>query len=113
MLHGTKAGMTRMSPMMYQAYQNTMDFMAPMRSGALSAKAAIMLLPDGISDKVFGRLAAAFELISRTSLTYARPDYDIQPVVVGNGKFPITEEVAFATPFGSLLHFKKEGAPGQ
>ena len=102
-----------MSPMMYQAYQNTMDFMAPLRSGALSAKAAIKLLPDGLSDKVFGRLAAAFELISRTSLTYARPDYDIKPVIVGNGKFPITEEVAYATPFGSLLHFKKEGAPEQ
>ena len=102
-----------MSPMMYQAYQNTMDFLAPMRSGALSAKAAIKLLPDGLSDKVFGRLAAAFELISRTSLTYARPDYDIKPVIVGNGKYSITEDVAYATPFGSLLHFKKEGAPDQ
>ena len=102
-----------MSPMMYQAYQNTMDFMAPWRSGALTAKSAIKLLPEGLSDKVFGRLAAAFELISRTSPTYARHDYDIKPVIVGNGKFPITAEDAFATPVGCVPHFKKQTAPGQ
>ncbi len=102
-----------MSPMMYQAYQNTMDMMHPWRSSAASALGSIRLLPEGLSDKVFGRLAAALELISRTSLTYARPDYDIQPVPVGNGKYDVIEEVAFASPFGSLLHFKKDGAPDQ
>ena len=98
---------------MYQAYQNAMDFTSPIRIGAAAAMKALKLFPEGISDKVFGRLGAAFELISRTSLTYHRPDYDIKPVMVGNAKYPVTEEVAFATPFGSLLHFKKEGAPIQ
>jgi len=31
------------------------------------------LVPQGVSDKLFGQLAAALELISRTSLTYTRP----------------------------------------
>ncbi len=102
-----------MSAMMYQAYQNTVDITAPWRDSAAKANAALRQLPDGLSDMVFARLAAAFELISRSSLTYRRPDYAIKPVPVGNGEYPVTEEVAFATPFGSLLHFKKEGAPAQ
>ncbi|HEY0236605.1 MAG TPA: polyhydroxyalkanoate depolymerase, partial [Afipia sp.] len=102
-----------MSTMMYQAYQNTVDFTAPWRRGAAAANAAIRMLPQGLPDKAFGRLGAALELISRSSLTYDRPDYALKPVMVGNSEVPITEEVAFSTPFGSLLHFKKEGVEDQ
>jgi poly(3-hydroxybutyrate) depolymerase len=34
-------------------------------------------------------------------------------VLVGNQELEVTEEVAYATPFGSLLHFKKENSPEQ
>ncbi len=34
-------------------------------------------------------------------------------MLVGNQELEVTEEVTFATPFGSLLHFKKENAPEQ
>ncbi len=103
----------RMMSMMYQAYQNHMDLTAPWRTGAASALKYLNLVPQGVSDKLFGRLAAALELISRTSLTYARPAYGIDRVMVGNQELEVTEEVAFATPFGSLLHFKKENSPEQ
>ena len=33
--------------------------------------------------------------------------------MVGNQELEVTEEVTYATPFGSLLHFKKENAPEQ
>ena len=99
--------------MMYQAYQNHMDLTAPWRSGAASALRYLDLVPQGVSDKLFGRLAAALELISRTSLTYSRPAYGIDSVMVGNQELEVTEEVVFATPFGSLLHFKKENSPEQ
>jgi poly(3-hydroxybutyrate) depolymerase len=46
-------------------------------------------------------------------LTYARPAYGIDRIQVGNRELKVTEEVAYATPFGSLLHFKKEDAPEQ
>ena len=62
-----------MMSMMYQAYQNHMDLTAPWRTGAASALRYLNLVPQGISDRLFGRLAAALELISRSSLTYARP----------------------------------------
>src|SRR5881275_2146450 len=97
-----------MMSMMYQAYQNHMDLTAPWRTGAAAALKYLNLVPQGISDRLFGRLAAALELISRTSLTYARPAYGIDRALVGNRQFVVTEQVVFATPFGSLLHFRKE-----
>ena len=102
-----------MTSMMYQAYQNHMDLTAPWRTGAASALKYLNFVPQGTSDKLFGRLAAALELISRTSLTYTRPAYDIGKVMVGNQELEVTEEVVFATPFGSLLHFKKENSSSQ
>jgi polyhydroxyalkanoate depolymerase len=102
-----------MMSMMYQAYQNHMDLTAPWRTGAASALKYLNLVPQGVSDKLFGRLAAALELISRTSLTYTRPPYGIDKVMVGNQELEVTEEVVYATPFGSLLHFKKENSPEQ
>src|ERR1700742_5358911 len=102
-----------MMSMMYQAYQNHMDLTAPWRTGAASALRYLNMVPQGISDKVFTRLAAALELISRSSLTYTRPAYRIDRVLVGNRELGVTEEVAYATPFGSLLHFKKDNPPEQ
>ncbi|MGY4467718.1 poly(3-hydroxybutyrate) depolymerase [Bradyrhizobium sp. LB9.1b] len=102
-----------MMSMYYQAFQNHMDLTAPWRSGASSALQFLNLVPQGLSDQVVGRLSAALELISRSTLTYHRPAYGIDSVMVGNREVGITEEVAYATPFGSLLHFKKDGAPEQ
>src|SRR5882757_2770592 len=62
-----KTGKKCMMSMMYQAYQNHMDLTAPWRTGAASALKYLNLVPQGVSDRLFGRLAAALELISRTS----------------------------------------------
>jgi poly(3-hydroxybutyrate) depolymerase len=102
-----------MMSMLYQAYQNHMDLTEPWRSGAASTLKYLNLVPQGTSDKLFTRLAAALELISRSSLTYARPAYGIDRVRVGNRELEVIEEVPYATPFGSLLHFKKPDAPEQ
>jgi poly(3-hydroxybutyrate) depolymerase len=99
--------------MLYQAYQNHMDLTEPWRKGAASALKYLNLVPQGASDKVVTRLVAALELISRSSLTYSRPAYGIERVRVGNRELDVTEEVVHATPFGSLLRFKKEDGPEQ
>src|SRR5471030_2731916 len=113
-LHSNKGqGRKCMMSMLYQAYQNHMDLMEPWRSGAASALKYLNLVPQGVSDKLFGRLAAALELISRSSLSYTRPAYGIHRVQVGNRELEVTEEVVYATPFGSLLHFKKQNSPEQ
>src|SRR5260370_23223773 len=110
---GLGAGRFRMMAMMYQDYQNHMDLMAAWRNGAASALKYLNIVTQGISARLFGRLSAALELISRTSLTYTRPAYAIDKVLVGNRELEGTEEVTYATPFGSLLHFKKENSPEQ
>src|ERR1700751_5737737 len=97
-----------MMSMMYQAYQNHMDLTEPWRTGAASALRYLNLVPQGISDRLFTRLAAALELISRSSLTYTRPAYGIDRVMVGNRDLEVKEEVVYATPFGSLLRFRKQ-----
>lgn len=102
-----------MMSMYYQAFQNQMDLTAPWRAGASSALKFLNLVPQGMSDQVVGRLSAALELISRSTLTYHRPAYGIDSVMVGNREIGVTEEVAYATPFGSLLHFKKDGVSEQ
>jgi poly(3-hydroxybutyrate) depolymerase len=102
-----------MMSMLYQAYQNHMDLTEPWRTGAASALRYLNLVPQGVSDKVFSRLAAALELISRSSLTYSRPAYGIDRVQVGNRELEVTEDVVHATPFGSLLRFRKVDAPEQ
>jgi polyhydroxyalkanoate depolymerase len=102
-----------MMSMNYQAFQNHMDFTAPFRTGASSALRFLNLVPQGMSDQVVGRLSAALEMISRSTLTYHRPAYGIDSVMVGNREVAVTEEIAYATPFGSLLHFKKEGVGEQ
>jgi polyhydroxyalkanoate depolymerase len=99
--------------MLYQAYQNHMDLTEPWRSGAASALRYLNLAPQGVSDRLFARLAAALELISRSSLTYTRPAYGIDRIRIGNRELEVREEVAYATPFGSLLRFRKVDAPEQ
>src|SRR3954452_24420933 len=102
-----------MMSMYYQAFENHMDVTEPWRTGASSALRYLNLVPQGMSDAVVGRLSAALELISRSTLTYHRPAYGIDSIMVGNREVAVTEEVAYATPFGSLLRFKKEGVGEQ
>ncbi len=102
-----------MQSMLYQAFQNQMDLTEPWRSGAANALKYLNLVPQGMSDRVVSRLSAALELITRARLTYTRPPYGIDSVTVGNRELKVTEQIAYATPFGSLLHFKKEDGPEQ
>jgi poly-beta-hydroxyalkanoate depolymerase len=96
-----------MIPMLYQAYENHANLAAPWRNGAAAALRYLDLVPQGMSDRLVRPLSAALELISRSSLTYSRPAYGIHTAIVGNRELAVEEEVAYATPFGSLLHFKK------
>ena len=95
--------------MLYQAYQAHSDIMAPVRS--LAGMAVQTLTPVsalGVGNGALRNLTAAYELISRAGLTHHRPDFGIDSVIVGNREVAVTEEAALRTPFGTLLHFKKD-----
>ncbi|MGY2050460.1 polyhydroxyalkanoate depolymerase [Methylobacterium sp. JK268] len=53
-------------------------------------------------------LLAASRMMMRAGLTHARPAYGIDSVRVGNREVPVREEAAARTPFGTLLHFRKD-----
>jgi poly(3-hydroxybutyrate) depolymerase len=93
--------------MLYLAYQTHSDMMAPVRAWATVALAAGGSPLLGESN-VLRNLTAAYELISRAGLTHTRPSFGIDHVTVGNREIEVREEAAARTPFGTLLHFKKD-----
>ena len=94
--------------MLYQAYQFYSDATVPARKIAelgLSAMAPFIGEGNGAWLRKF---TAALELLSRSGLTHTRRAYGIASVRVGNRDVEVTEEALAATPFGTLLHFKKD-----
>jgi poly(3-hydroxybutyrate) depolymerase len=98
--------------MLYFAYQTHSDIIAPMKAWATMALAAGHQ-PIVVDNPGIRNLAAAYELISRMGLTHTRPAFGIDSVKVGNREVEVQEEAAHSTPFGTLLHFKKDIATAQ
>jgi polyhydroxyalkanoate depolymerase len=100
--------------MLYQAYQAHSDIMVPVRALAgMAAKTVGERLNGSARPSPLNNLTAAYELIARAGLTHARPPYGIDSVMVGNREVAVTEEAADVTPFGTLLHFKKDNEQAQ
>ena len=97
--------------MLYALYQTAADLMLPARAWATAAG---QTLARGGSGPDSWRAAGAFcEMISRATLTHRRPAFGIAESKFGNQVVPVREEEVFATPFGTLLRFAKEGVPAQ
>lgn len=95
--------------MLYQAYQAHTDVMGPVRALAGVAAHIIGRSPiGGLSHGAVRNLTAAYELISRAGLTHTRPPFGVDRVTVGNREVEVREERAHVTPFGTLLHFRKD-----
>jgi polyhydroxyalkanoate depolymerase len=95
--------------MLYQAYQAHSDIMIPVRSWAGTALRTLGQPLMGMADNaVLRNLTAAYELIARAGLTHARPAFGVDGVTVGNREMAVHEHAALTTPFGTLLHFKKD-----
>jgi polyhydroxyalkanoate depolymerase len=92
--------------MLYDAYQAHADIMTPVR--ALAGLAASAIGHVAIGHGVVRNLTAAYELIARAGLTHRRPAFGIDRVTVGNREVEVREQAAHVTPFGTLLHFKKD-----
>ncbi len=97
--------------MLYLAYQLQSDIMTPVRAWAgMAAFGGAPLLSD---HPAMRNLTAVYELIARAGLTHTRPPFGIDKVTVGNREVEVREEAAATTPFGTLLHFKKDIATAQ
>lgn len=95
--------------MIYQTYQAQSDLLWALRTAAKSALPALHRARDiPVEDVLLRRLAAAFEVFVLATLTHQRPPFRIDAVRVGEQLVGVREEDAFATPFGTLLHFRKD-----
>jgi poly(3-hydroxybutyrate) depolymerase len=97
--------------MLYLAYQTHSDIMVPVRAWATMAS-AVGGQPI-VDHPTVRNLSAAYELIARAGLTHTRPPFGVTSINVGNREVEVREEAATTTPFGTLLHFKKDIAAAQ
>jgi poly(3-hydroxybutyrate) depolymerase len=98
--------------MLYLAYQVQSDIMVPIRTwaGVAANSGGPPLLAD---HPAMRNLTAVYELIARAGLSHTRPPFSIDSILVGHREVAVREEVAARTPFGTLLHFKKDLALAQ
>jgi polyhydroxyalkanoate depolymerase len=95
--------------MLYDAYLAQSDLLAPFRALADATRAAFGDTQLGpAANSFFKGLAAGAEIAARAHLHHERPDYDILNAEVEGRAVPVFEEAALDTPFGTLLHFRKE-----
>ena len=99
--------------MLYKAYDFYSDALLPARGLAQLGLSMVTPFMANGNGKWLRDFTAACELIYRAQLTHTRPAFGIKSVRVGNRDVPVTEEPLAVTPFGTLLHFKKDTSVAQ
>ncbi|MBP6014508.1 MAG: polyhydroxyalkanoate depolymerase [Alphaproteobacteria bacterium] len=94
--------------MLYQLYQTQSDMLLPMRTMAQAMQATFGWTHRAPRLPMMRRMSAALELFDRFQLTHDRPDFRIRQVKTGGRIVDVFEKVVTATPFGALLHFRKD-----
>jgi poly(3-hydroxybutyrate) depolymerase len=93
---------------LYESFQAYSDFTTPVRLLAEVATRAGGGSRPGIFGHDWARKSlAACELVALAGLRHERPAFGIDSVTVGGREVGVKDEVVYATPFGSLLHFRK------
>ena len=94
---------------MYQAYQAQADLLWPLRT---FANASLPFLKDpsfGLSElDPYRKAAAALDVFGLAEVTHKRRPFGIGTVVDGGEAVAVVEESTHATPFATLLRFKKQ-----
>jgi len=98
--------------MKYAAYQAHADWMLPLQTFAAAFASAF----EGPTQTVFDwgpsrMLTAACSVLDLARLTHQRPAFGVERVALGDRQFRVREEAVLRTPFATLLHFRKTGAP--
>jgi polyhydroxyalkanoate depolymerase len=95
--------------MLYDAYEAQEELLAPLRAVADMTRTAFGEARLGPAFNYwFKGIAAGAEIASRARLSHVHPGYDITEAEVEGRRVPVHEEIALDTPFGTLLHFRKE-----
>ncbi len=98
-------------PMIYQLYQAQADLLRSLRQVARIGAGLAGLLDFGCyTPPQLRHLMAALTVFSEAGLTHHRPSFEIEAVSIGNKRVGVVEEAADDTPFGTLLHFRKDSS---
>jgi poly(3-hydroxybutyrate) depolymerase len=100
--------------MLYQLYDLQRAALEPWRMLAQAAN-ELYGSPDSPLSYLPGsrNVAAAFDLMTRLTQRYERPEFGIARVDSGGVSYKVREVFEVERPFCRLLHFVKEGAPAQ
>src|SRR5512141_2826960 len=98
--------------MLYQLYDWQRSALEPWRMLAQAAN-QIYGHPDSPLSYLPGsrNVAAAFDLMTRLTQRYERPEFGIASIRSGNAEYAVKEVFDLEKPFCRLLHFQKVGAP--
>ena len=98
--------------MLYQIYDWQRSALEPWRAFAQAAN-EIYGHPNSPFSYLPGsrNVAAAFDLMTRLTQRYERPEFGITSVTSGERRYAVKEVVDVEKPFCHLLHFVKVGAP--
>ncbi len=100
--------------MIYQLYQTQADLLRPLRQMAqFGADLAEQLALAPTHASLLRQLGAGWSLFADSALSHTRPPFGIDAVDLGHRFVDVTEEVVDETPFGALLHFRKDLATEQ
>jgi poly(3-hydroxybutyrate) depolymerase len=106
--------MARETSMKYQAYETCSDMIAPMR---LLMRAASVYSPWVGGYPATAAFAAACDMMSSMRITHTNPGFHLNSIRLREGggmrEVAVHEEAAHAAPFGTLLHFRKDGVGDQ
>ncbi|KAA2213067.1 polyhydroxyalkanoate depolymerase [Teichococcus oryzae] len=95
--------------MMYQLYQAQQDLLTPIRLFAKGTGAVLRQFDNGRPETFpLRQFTAALEILGSSGITHARPPFGFTTVQVGNQEVKVEEDPVFSTPFGTLLHFRKD-----
>jgi len=98
---------------LYQFYQAQADMLLPLRSFAQVVNASFGWPHRSPRTRFGRRMSAALELFDRFTLTHERPAFGIDSVMSGGQPVDVFEKPVARTPFGTLLHFRKQTEANQ
>ena len=94
--------------MIYDAYQGMADVGDRMRLLAANAQAILEAWASQPFAAPWRKMAAYYELVALAGFTHARPEWEVEAIEIGGSRYEIAQDVATATPFCELRHFRKE-----
>ena len=103
-----------MGASLYPLYQAQSLLAAPLRAASEITAGWIGIAPAALRQSApFRQVGAAGRVVAGARLSHDRPDYAIDHIELDGERVPVQQSVADATPFGSLIRFRQEGATDQ